>query len=62
MAVEMLNAWEEEAVAMKRRDLMKDETQAISEEMLKGTLKPDMDRRKRKNAIRTAVESVRHGR
>jgi hypothetical protein len=59
MSEEMLKSWEAEAKEMKRRDLTEDERQAIGEEMLKGTLKPDMDRRKRKNTIRTAVEHAK---
>ncbi|KQT60548.1 MULTISPECIES: hypothetical protein [unclassified Aureimonas] len=58
MSDELLKGFEAEAVAIKRRELTKDEKTAIGEEMLKGALKPNMDRRKRKNAIRTAVESV----
>lgn len=58
MSDELLKGFEAEAAVIKRRELTKDEKKAVGEEMLKGTLKPDMDRRKRKNAIRTAVESV----
>lgn len=58
MTDELLKGLEAEAVAMKRRDLSKDEKRAIGEEMLKGALKPDMDRRKRKNLLRTTVEKA----
>ncbi|WP_279483846.1 hypothetical protein [Aureimonas sp. SK2] len=56
------NAWEIEAGKMRRRDLTKEETAAIGEEMLKGMLVPDMDQRRRKSVIRTAIDSVRPGR
>ena len=58
----VMNAWVIEAGEMRRRDLTKDETAAIGEEMLRGTLVPDMDPRRRKNVIRTAIDSVRPGR
>ncbi|WP_061936986.1 hypothetical protein [Aureimonas sp. AU22] len=57
----VMNAWEIEAGRMRRRDLTKEETAAIGEEMLKGTLVPDMDPRRRKNVIRTAIDGVRPG-
>lgn len=58
----VMNAWEIEAGKMRRRDLTKEETAAIGEEMLKGTLTPDMHPRRRKNVIRTAINGVRPGR
>ncbi len=58
MTDHLLKTLEAEAAVMKRRDLSQDEKRAIGEEMLKGTLRPDMDRRKRKNIIRTAIGSV----
>lgn len=58
----VMNAWEIEAREMRHRDLTKEETAAIGEEMLKGTLVPDMDPRRRKNVIRTAIDGVRPGR
>ncbi|WP_427024768.1 hypothetical protein ACP4J4_02030 [Aureimonas ureilytica] len=44
---------------MRHRDLTNEETAAIGEEMLKGTLVPDMDPWRRKNVICTAIDSVR---
>ena len=59
MADVMLKAWETEAATMRRRELTADEKKALSEEMLKGTLKLQMDKRARKNAIRSAIDRVR---
>ncbi|KQT46320.1 hypothetical protein ASG43_11900 [Aureimonas sp. Leaf454] len=55
MSDEMLKGFETEAAALKRRDLTQAEKRAIGDEMLKGILKPDMDRRKRKNVLRHAI-------
>lgn len=62
MSDQMLKDWEREATKMRRRDLTAEEKTAISEEMLKGSLKPDLDKRARKNVIRTAIDNVRPGR
>ncbi|ALN75236.1 MULTISPECIES: hypothetical protein [unclassified Aureimonas] len=57
----VMNAWEIEAGKMRGRDLTKEETAALSEQMLRGTLTPEMHKRKRKNVIRTAIDGVRPG-
>ncbi|WP_102959083.1 hypothetical protein [Mangrovicella endophytica] len=62
MAEHMLKEWEREATAMRRRDLTSDEKNALSEEMLKGTLSPETAKRARKNIIRSAIDKVRPGR
>ncbi|WP_062202895.1 hypothetical protein [Aureimonas sp. AU12] len=57
----LMNTWEVEASQMRGRPLTKEEKAAIGEEMLKGSLRPDMDKRKRKNAVRNAIDAVRPG-
>ena len=57
----VMNAWEIEAGKMRGRELTKEEAAALNEQMLRGTLKPEMEKRKRKNVIRSAIDGVRPG-
>jgi DNA-binding transcriptional regulator/RsmH inhibitor MraZ len=57
----VMKAWEIEAGKMRGRELTKEEAAALNEQMLRGTLNPEMDKRKRKNVIRSAIDGVRPG-
>ena len=62
MAEEMIKNWEAEATQMRGRDLNEEEKAAIAEEVLRGNLRPALEKRSRKHAIRRAIDSVKPGR
>ncbi len=58
MAEDLLKALTSRGKQMRRRDLTKAEVEAVGEEVLKGRLRPDMDARASKRALRRAIDSA----